>query len=244
VFSPDVIQNLDLSINYWSIRIENGVASPSSLYIVNNPQQFPGRITRAAPTPGDPYPVGPIISIDQTKVNFGFLNEAGIDFGINWHTQTSLGEFSPSLAATMVSHYVFQFDPASPPQNAVSQANDQTNYAPRWKGTIGLGWKKHLLALGVTGLYTGTYKDVQDLTPTPRSLGNFWYVNFNGRYELGRELAPNSPFWSSAFIAAGVNNLGNKLPPYSDYAFGSQGYDPYQYNLLGRFIWAQVGLKF
>jgi iron complex outermembrane recepter protein len=244
VFSPEQIVGLDLTLSHWAIRLKNGVIFPASQYLVNNPQVFPGRVVRAPPSPGDPFPVGPIVSVDASYANFGSIDEAGFDFTVNWRTQTSIGEFSPAIAVTETYRYMFEIDPVAGPQNAVSQANDQAIYAPRWKGTAALNWKYNLLQVGIDGRYTGKYRDVTDLTSNPRQLGNFWYVDFNVRYELGRTLAPDSRFRSKINLSAGARNLFNKLPAYSDFGFGQGGYDPNQYDILGRSVWAQLSVQF
>ncbi|MDB5977304.1 MAG: hypothetical protein JWR07_4064 [Nevskia sp.] len=244
VFSPDSIRNLDISVTNWMIDIRNGIVQPSLAEVVDNPDAFPGRVTRSPPAANDIYPVGPITSVNLTSANFGFINAAGFDVAVNWRKRTSFGEFSPSIAVTQTYRYVYELDSTLGAQNAASQANDDANYAPHWKGVLALNWKKDLLQLGIDGRYTGHYKDVTDLTTTPRGLGNFWYVDTNGRYELGKLLMPNSPFLSRTYISGGIRNMFNKLPPYSDYEFGGMGYDPNEYDLQGRFLYAQMGVKF
>ncbi len=99
------------------------------------------------------------------------------------------------------------------------------------------------MSLGVDGRYTGSFKDVTDRTVAPRTQGNFWYVDANARYQFGDALAPRSRYWSTLSVLAGVTNLFDKKPPYSDYEFGSIGYNPYSYDIQGRAFWVQVGVK-
>lgn len=243
VYSPEAIEGLEISLMDWSIRLKNGTSRPAIAYLVNNPDVFPGRVVRSAASPGDPYSVGPIVAIDSSAANFGFINESGVDLAINWRLQTSLGEFTPTVAATEVYRYEFLLSPGGVVMSGLSQANDTANYAPRWKGTLGLGWKRDSLSLGVDGRYTGSFKDVTDRTGDPRTLGNFWYVDATARYQLGSSLAPHSPYWSTLSVLAGATNLFNKAPPYSDYQFGTIGYNPYSYEIQGRAFCVQASVK-
>lgn len=244
VFSPDDVKGLDVSLTNWMIRLRNGFAGVSDTQIVNDPDAFPRCLTRAAPGPGDPYPVGPIISINCSFANFGFIDEAGLDLGVKWHKRTAFGEFLPSLSVTNTYRYIYERNPALGPQGALSQAIDGGNFAPRWKGTLALSWTKGLFQAGADGRYVGSYKDVTDLTPEPRSLGNFSYIDANFRYDFGKEIAPASRYLSGAFVSGGVRNLFNRQPQYSDYLYGETGYDPTESDLVGRLLWVQAGLRF
>lgn len=244
VWSPRGIKGLDMSLTHWAIRIKNGVVHPAFDTLVYAPQDYPGRITRSPPAQGDAYQVGPITSINDTATNFGYINEAGFDLGVNYRLPTVIGEFSPSLSITQTYRYLFELDAISGPTNAVSQANDNYNFSPRWKGTAALNWKKGFLTLGTDGRYTGHLNDVTDLTPNPRGLGNFWYVDLSGRYEIGKALMPQLPYLSKTFVGFGVRNIFNKLPPYSDLDYGYVGYDANEYDIQGRYLWVQADMRF
>lgn len=243
VFSPAAIPGLEVSLTNWAIRVNNGFTVPSATQVVNFPAAFPGRVTRAAPTTGDPYSVGVITAINTSYANFGYIDEAGFDLGVNWKQETSIGVFAPSLAITQTYRYLFELNPAVGVQQALSQANDSAQYSPRWKGTLALNWSNSLLSLGLDGRYTGSYKDVTDLTTHPRTLGDFWYVDANVRYAVGKSLMSGSRFLSQTSLSAGVRNLFNRMPSYSDYGSGYTGYDFNEYDIEGRFVWAQLSVR-
>ena len=244
VFKTATVPGLDFSMTHWTVRLNEGFVIPDINALLANPQLFPGRVTRAPAAPGDPYGIGPVTFIDDSYENFGHIKEAGVDLNLVWRAQTPWGEFSPAVAITEVYRYEFLYSPGSAPQNGVSQANDDESYAPRWKAVVSLGWKNPIAQMGITGRYTGPYRDVTDIRPVPLELGNLWYLDLNGRVELGQKLAPQSKFWSRLFLAAGVRNALNRLPVYSDNGYGENGYDPSQYDMVGRLFWGQVGLVF
>lgn len=243
VWSPESVRGLDVSISAWSLHLKNGFTQPQYTYYLANEATLSSHVVRADPEPGDPYGVGVITELLDTYLNFGHINEDGVDFSTNWKLVTSAGIFTPSLALTETYHYDFQSTPDAPSQNAVSQANSSSSYAPRWKGTVALGWSKDALSAGIDGRYIGAYDDVTDLRADPRSLGNFWYVDLNGRFEVGRVLFPDSRLLAKAYVSAGVRNLLDKKPEYSDFNSGYYGYDSNEYDIIGRYLWAQVGVS-
>jgi len=243
VWSPDAIANLDLTASQWNAHLNNGFVSVGANVILAAPDLFPGRVQRAPVEPGDPYGVGKITYIDQSFANFGHVKESGVDFSANWRKSTAFGEFAPALTATYVYRYDFEFTPGAGEENAVSQANEQSSYAPRWKGVAALNWSYSDASLGITGRYTGPYRDVTSVRPDPRMLGNFWYVDVNGSADLGRLFNANLAFGSKLSLTAGVRNLLGKMPVYSDWGLGFSGYDPNLYDLVGRYWWTQVSLS-
>jgi outer membrane receptor protein involved in Fe transport len=162
---------------------------------------------------------------------------------VDWSKATALGKWRPSLALAYVYHYDYEFTPGAGTQDAVSKANDQGSFAPRWKGTAGLSWEGRNAQIGVVGRYTGPYRDVASVRPDPKQLGDFWYLDLSARFELGQRFAPDSALWSRLMISGGARNVLNKLPEYSDSGLGFNGYDPFMYELTGRYLWVQAGLR-
>lgn len=235
--------NWDATLTQWRMRLEKGFVQVSSSVVLAHPEVYPGRVVRAPVEAGDPYGVGRLISIDQSYGNFGYADESGIDLQLNGKVDTALGTWQPALSVVYVYDYDFEFTPGAGKQSAVSRANDQGSYAPRWKGTLSLGWKGENAQAGVAGRYTGSYRDATTLRANPKTLGDFWYVDLNARLELGKLLMKDSSAWSRLFVAAGARNLLNKEPEYSDSGYGYTGYDPYIYDLMGRYVWIQAGLS-
>ena len=243
VWSPDVTPNLDLSATQWNMNLDKGFVQVGANVILSAPELFPGRVVRAPVEPGDPYGVGKLVSIDQSFANFGSAKESGVDFAANWRKTTAIGEFAPSLTATYVYKYDFEFTPGAGAANAVSQANEQASYAPRWKGVAALNWSLAETSVGVTGRYTGPYRDVESIRADPKQLGDFWYVDVNASAEIGRFFNLESRFGTKLTLTAGVRNLLGKMPEYSDSGLGFSGYDPNIYDLVGRYWWTQIALS-
>jgi iron complex outermembrane recepter protein len=75
----------------------------------------------------------------------------------------------PSFAATETLHYMTALVPGAPQTDRDSIANDDGNWAPRWKKSTSIGWKNGAFAVTLSGRYVGPY---QDYDRTVR-IGNF-----------------------------------------------------------------------
>lgn len=247
VYSPGNAYGLELSVTGFRIHTDNFPQQINYLTLINMENLFPGAVVRAEPTATDKANgyAGVITTIFDTFQNFGTFDVAGVDLGLSWKVATDRhGSFRPSFAATYMQEYKYQLAPGTKPIETTSQAN-LTGWAPRWKANVSLGWQDGPVQATVVGRWVGTYSDYDDFNPaTPvRKLGNFWMFDANLRYNLGRTLVSNSPWLSQAYVAIGGVNIFNRLPSYSYYQ-GNLGYDPTQYDIRGRYIYAQIGTRF
>jgi hypothetical protein len=127
--------------------------------------------------------------------------------------------------------------PGGPDVERLSQANNDGIFAPRWKVAASTGWNPgHGVQLSVTGRYIGRYTDY---TP-PRTIGDLWYLD--SALEVGLEPALGRPKGSLGQLKLLVTgtNLDNRLPPFSTYF---RGYDPYNYDIVGRAVFFRVQMR-
>jgi iron complex outermembrane receptor protein len=232
VYSSESIPGLQVSITHWSISENNTIQSVDPQFIVNNESLFPERVVRNSS--------GVITSVDDTSVNFGSIDVAGFDYQFNYRYQTPFGELAPSASASQTYHYREAIVAGSPPIDATSIAQDSGAWAPRWKGTVALGWKLGAYGAHVDGRYVGRYQDYD----STREIGNSWLVDVNFTYSIGHALTPHNRWLKGSRIELGAVNLFNSLPQFSNYASGHAGYDPAQADIRGRFVYARVGAKF
>ena len=224
-----------LSVTYWNIDETNGIQQLASQVIVNNASLFPGAVTRASCQ----SPPCPITAVNASYLNFGNLNVTGFDYQLTYQQPTEYGTFTPSIAVTQTYRYEATLTPGSPVVNAVSAAQDTGNWAPRWKGTLALDWHLGNWSAYLAGHYVSRYLDYD----SSRSIGNFWLADANFRYALGHAIARGSGYWKNLNMRFGAVNLFNRLPQFSSYDFNSVGYDPTQADIRGRFIYAQLGVR-
>jgi iron complex outermembrane receptor protein len=234
VWSPPQARGLNVSVTGWRLTIENAINLPNAQFLVNNEAIYPDRITRGpAPAGG----VGQIISIDGTYLNFGTMREQGIDGSIDYRVATAYGEFIPAAAATYFTKFSGASSPGGPDVDRLSRANADGIFAPRVKANASLGWNPSgAYKLGVSGRYIGRYTDFT----TPHTLGDIWY--FDAFVDVALEGALNmrkGSLGGARLILSGTN-LANKLPTWATHF---RGYDVYNYDLVGRTIFAQLQFR-
>jgi iron complex outermembrane receptor protein len=223
-WSPRGVQDLNLSLTAWTLRIDNAINLPGAQFIIDNESSYPGRVVRAPAAAGQ---VGTLVSADRSYLNFGSIRQEGLDSAIDWSLQTRAGVFSPALAAT----YMTKFEGASAPGgadvNRLSHAISDGIFAPRLKGTASLGWSpRDALKLSLAGRYVGRY---HDYTPT-HMLGDNWYL----------DVAVEVGVLSNLRMFVTCTNCADELPPYSTHF---RGYDIYNYDLIGRTIFVRLQIQ-
>jgi outer membrane receptor protein involved in Fe transport len=231
------VPGLLANVTYWSVRTNNYIQSVNYGTIVQNEALFPQYITRASACAGG-APC-PITSINNTYLNFGGINVSGIDYDAHYTFASELGEWTPSLSLTQTFQYAVALTPKAPSLSALGIAQDSGNWAPRWKGTLGLGWKQGPYGASLGARYVGSYQDYD----SPRRIGNFWLFDTNVRADIGQITGSDEPVVSGSYLSVGIVNLFDQSPQYSNFASGTLGYDPGQADIRGRYFYIQVGAK-
>lgn len=233
---------LRLSITYWRIDEDNSIQTLNSQTIVDFENNFPGDVVRASACAGGaPCPV---TLVNATLVNFGHISLAGVDVQASSTIDALYGQFTPSIGLTQTSHYTAALLPGVPGTDRDGMANDDGNWAPRWKSTMGLSWKLNSYTTNLAGRYVSHYKDYEpSINGTTRTIGNFWIFDASTRFGFGERLPTANPLIRGGYITFGANNVFNRGPQYSDFFGGSVGYDPLQADILGRLWFVQVGSR-
>jgi len=239
VYSGKAIPDLRFSVTYWSLLLHDAINLLTVQTIVANENLFPNLVVRAPGQNGEP---GPITEVNPTYINFGDYDVRGLDYQLSYRYRTAIGDWLPSLSATQTYHYTQALTPNTAPIEVVGEAQDTGNFSPRWKGMAAISWSWKEYLASVNARYIGQYLDYQDF-PTTRMLGNEWFFDSSFRYQIsGAQHSPYAP--RNFYVQIGGVNVLNKLPRYSNFAFGTIGYDPAESDIRGRFIYAQIGARF
>lgn len=231
VYSMPAIPRLRLLVTQWQVVQRNSIETLPPQAIVDNSSAFPGRVIRNS--------AGTIMQVNNTFVNFGSLDVAGIDYQVDWHHSVVLGTASITADATETYHYRAQLTPGVAPVDSVSKAMDNNNWAPRWKGLLGFGWSEGMLSAHVSGRYVSSYQDYD----STRRIGNFWIFDTNFRWNVGKSLNWIDRWGRGAYLEWGVVNLFNRAPQYSNYVSGFYGFDASQSSIVGRSLYAAIGVR-
>jgi len=234
---------LNIGLTFWDVREKDRITLPDVNLMLQNPVLFAGRITRVAPTPADVaagYP-GALSAIDASYINLGELHTSGVDLSAGYAQDTAWGRFTPSLRATYVDRYEAGVLPGQPLVSRLARASTDA-YAPRLKANASLAWRLGAFSANLSARYVSAYQDYAPLANGAINwLGKYWLADANLRVGLGALGFSSTEFLKDSWVSLGAVNLFNRQP---HYASTSLGYDYRQDDIRGRFVYAEVGVKF
>jgi iron complex outermembrane receptor protein len=197
--------------------------------------KFGYRVIRGPVDPATPNLPGPIVGIDTSLINLGTTQTSGIDASFSWNLPRSeYGNFRIGLQGTYVLKWETQIDGV----NYVSMLGDATHGAPipRWRSTLSLDWNLGPWGTTLAQVYSSGYTDqYPGINQGPRNVGASSTWDLQGRYSG----------FSSWQLAAGVQNLFDEEPPFSNQGNTFQvGYNPQVSSPLGRVFYVRVGYSY
>ena len=231
----DAGAGLSFSADYWNIRKSDVISTLGEQIIVDNPAKYNGKyIQRDAD--------GFITSILLQKENQGKLDTAGLDLGYDYKgAQTGIGRFSSNMSGTLILKYDRQFGPLETTRSNLGLfLNDQV--IQRWRHRISFGWDQGPASLTLANQFSSGYTD-QNTTYDPasdkvlpsRKVKAYSLWDLTGSWQLSKQLK----------LRAGVLNLANTAPPYSNQAYYFiAGYDPTYSDPRGRSAFASMSYAF
>ena len=274
VYDPHWLEGLSVSADVWRLYLNNNITpaigAQSVLDLCYAGQtQFCGLIQRYESGPNQ----GQIRTIIEPTGNLGRVDVGGVDFALNYRLpEFSFGRFNVSLNATYLKNYDLQTAPGLDGNTTYHYAGHFMNYGssqaancpgagggvclfPRWRAQSNVGWKMGPFDASWAMRYVGRFRmgspaPSQDTFPA----GTCYYGDFctlKGLYydygatvyndlQFGYEMeAINTRF------DIGVNNVGDKQPPmlYANNTLNANT-DPSDFDLLGRYYWGRVTIKF
>ncbi|GLQ91313.1 TonB-dependent receptor plug domain-containing protein [Dyella acidisoli] len=258
VYSPHYVDGLDMSLDYYDIRLKNAITSVVAGGIldycyVQNISSFCNSFTRDS--------TGAISSLTETLYNLGSITTSGYDLGIHYRLpETSFGRFRISSDSTYLTKYQQTSGPGAVPQDLAGFMNGEQGLY-RIRSTFQTDWDyKQFGASWTVRYYSGLkdtcYSNSYGSPPgTPMiECANPTYTNpWIGAYGISRkgsvafndaQVRYTTP-WKGV-VSLGVNNIFNKKGPfyYSVVQTGS-GSPPYDPNFdIDRFFYLQYNQKF
>jgi iron complex outermembrane receptor protein len=213
VATPSFLEGLRLSVDYTRIHKTDNIAGPTSFALADFASfaaVYPERISRAAPAPGDPFPVGRINFINVTLTNIAQVTATAYDLSLDYRLQTeSYGSFDFYADATRMVEFEEQLHPATA---VVDDLGIGIN-PPEWNANAGLTWSLGAWSLGWSGRYIDSYL-ANDDPVTILNQGNDGYVrsqtlhNLFARYRFRKDL----PLFEGLDLQLGCNNVFDSEP--------------------------------
>ncbi len=249
VYSPRWAENrawadkVDISLNYYRITVRNAIQAVDAQTQLDN--------CVASANPGSSFcqgihrnATGNIDGFNNTLRNVGRIDTSGYDFSINWRLpETGWGRFSDNFGTTYVSRYSQQNSPGQYDPKAVGVEVTDSGIA-RWRAVNDLTWSRGAWSADWRMRYmSGLTEDCAGATGFPICNGpnNTHYLGAVTYHDV--RATWRVPVAMNLVLSAGINNLFAKDPPVC-LSCSLNGYDASNYDLPGRFVYMQAGLKF
>jgi len=241
VWSPNFVDNLGITIDYWDISVDGKIGSIESEDILRG--CYNGLITEMCSKITRGFD-GSIENIDRRTANLEGMTARGIDLDVNYAFELPVGALKVNLAWT---HFLERGEENFNGEKGVFEVEDLVgrfeNDTSYFKDKILANVRYDLDDLRV--VYTANYQSGLEY-------GNLTYVEAVGELEgmkakvdsvIYHDISAQYTFNTNTTVQFGIRNLADKLPQYIETAFNAN-VDESNYRLFGREFFAGVTQKF
>ena len=245
VFEPH--PQLSVGLDYWNIEKRDLISTIGDDVILANLAKYGSlvhRYNQDQGLAGCPFDAADsaICFIELQKENRGKQRASGLDLTLEMKpVNTSVGQFGARLLGTMAltseKQTGFGDDFVSDLGKFVS-----TGVVQRWRHRLTLDWAQGPVSLALTNSFYSGYTDQNSAIDTnagtvvaPNKVKAYSLWDLSGGWSVGKALT----------LRAGVKNLFDTAPPYSNQAyFFISGYDPSYTDPRGRFGYVSAQYQF
>ncbi|MDB6169427.1 MAG: hypothetical protein JWM88_2291 [Verrucomicrobia bacterium] len=232
VLTPRLIPGLRVSVDYVRIdKRDNIVTIPGGAQtILENPTVYASRVVRGPLAAGDPYGVGPVVSIDTTLINIARALVEAYDYNLDYtFKHDAMGSFRFHAGATRQTHYKTQPIPGGPLQeNAGFHPESGLNIGLKLRANASIVWNKGAWTVGWQSHYYSEYlveaagQGATTIANQFASQGNngvvpsATYHDIFGRYRFGNTDGPRTlaGLLRNTDLTVGLRNVFNHRPPF------------------------------
>ncbi|MBH1450542.1 TonB-dependent receptor [Stenotrophomonas maltophilia] len=254
VWSPSFVQGLNVTLDWWQIKIEDAITRPAIQDIMDRcyggtaQEQAAncGLITRD-PNYGSTNQRYTITNVDMPLQNLASYKVEGWDLGILYKLpETSIGQFTITLDGTYLSKWDTKSTQDAPIEGRQGRYLDQDPYW-RIRSNLYVDWSYGDFGVNYGIRYKSGMTELCPFDPV-KEPETFAYCSdgAKGTNHIGAttyhdiQFRYNTP-WKGT-IMVGLNNAWDKSPPVSYYTSYNM-FDP-QYDLPGRYMYMQYKQKF
>ena len=238
VFSP--VKTLTASVDYFDVEIKDLIVAPSAQEIVSGFRAGRSGYASLVDVSGSDE----ITTIRQSFANVAALKTRGLDIDLKFRDKMGAGRLDVGLQGTYTHQYDLVNASGDVEQSVATIVNaagaplvaSATGVILKWKHNLSVGYTLGQWSATFSQRYYQGYEDGNDLN------GDRHFVPNTALYDL---VATYSPI-KSVKLSLGVKNLFDSNPPLF-INNGSQfqsGYDVYQYDPRGRFVYLTGNYKF
>ena len=273
VYDPSWLEGLSVSADVWRLYLTNNITAIGAQAVLDlcyaGQTEYCPLIRRYQ----DGSNAGQIQTIIEPTGNLGRVDVGGVDFALNYRLpEFSFGRFNVGLNATYLKNYDLQTAPGtagnttyhyaghfmpfgSSLQSACPGAGGGVCLFPRWRATSSVGWQMGPFDASWAMRYVGRFRmgspaPSQDVFPAGTCYYGDYCTLHNLYYDYGATVYNDLQFGYNiepinTRIDLGVNNVGDKQPPflYANNTLNANT-DPANFDLLGRYYWGRVTVKF
>jgi len=272
VYSPSWAPGLSTTVDVWHLYLNNIITTVGAQSVLNLCSagqtvycQFIHRFD-SGPNQGQLTS-----SFLQPTGNLGTVSTGGVDFSANYKLpEFSFGKFSVGLNATYLKYYNQQTAPGTSANTTYNDAGHFLSFGsaqqaacpgagtclfPRWRGQGFVDWQLGNWSAEWRMRYTGRFQmgsknPTQDTFPD----GTCYYGSYctikGAVYKYGAQVYNDVSLGYNVEplntrVDFGVNNLFDKQPPmlFANNTLNANT-DPSDFDLMGRYFWARVTVKF
>ena len=232
VFEP--VKYMNASLDYWKIKRTDLISEIGDDIILGNLGKYGNLVHRDE----DGY----IDYIELHKENRGAQVASGLDLVVDLHRiDTGIGGFGARLNGTYVLDSKIQTGPGDA---FISNLNKfvTDGVVQRWRHKLTLDWELGAVSASLSNVYSSSYDDQNSaINIDDGSVVDANRVKAYSLWDLSLAYAMNK----NLKLRAGVQNMFDKAPPYSNQAYHFiSGYDPSYTDPRGRRLYASVNYAF
>jgi outer membrane receptor protein involved in Fe transport len=247
VFTPRLIPGLSLTVDYYSITIDNAIGTIGASNILqgcyqNLNDQYCSLIVRNN--------AGTIQYISDVNQNIAQKSTAGIDFSVRYAVPTSIGRFAFAFDGNWLDHFDSTLNLATGTTTIHGKGIYDLGVNPAIKATSTIDYANGGFFTGVLGRYVGAFTECSNPSdPTTaagglctggtgynRQVPSYFVTDVHAGYSFKTSYGRTSFF-------AGISNLFDVNPPYI-YSAALANSDPTAYDYLGRFVYGRITHQF
>ncbi|MGN6520869.1 MAG: TonB-dependent receptor domain-containing protein [Dokdonella sp.] len=267
VYDPHWLEGLSLSADLWRLYLNENITSVGAQQVLDlcaaGQLDFCPLIRRFQS--GDSQ--GQIQTIVEPTGNLGRVDVGGVDIAANCRLpEFAFGRFNVGINATYLKKYDLQGAPGLGDANTVyhyaghflgngsaqaaacAGANGAVCLFPRWRAQGTVGWHMGPFDASwsmryIHGFRMGSASPSQDTHPWGRELDG-QFADFGATTYHDLQFGYNLEALNTR-VDIGVNNVGDKQPPflYANNTLNANT-DPSDFDLMGRYYWDRVTVKF
>lgn len=233
VYSPDFLDGLSLTLDYWDIEITDAISTLGEQLILDSCAATGEHCEKITRFGADSPLYGNSIDIDDRTTNVGGVESSGYDFNVRYTTDLEGGTLTFNVDTTYYDTYDITQANGDVIENAgYFYRNSGDGNFPEWKTNADVRYSSDDWSAAWSIRYIG------EVDEPFGSESGFRTIDSQTIHD-----ARFSYFMDNMTATIGLNNVFDEDPPYADTGFNDNT-DPRTYNTTGRHVYVTLGLSF